>query len=112
MLVVMLLSSVSNWVEELTTPADMSTAFRSAETYLQMGVSGRQLVEQMILEGCTTEEAEYILENCDADWMEQAVIAARGFREYRDMSDEELLDLLIFQGFSKEEAAYGVKNSK
>lgn len=111
--ITMLFTSISDWVENKTAPTDLEEAFRTAEVYLEMGgISQSQLAEMMELEGCKPKEAEYIAENCDADWNEQAVLAARGHREYKSMSDDELLEMLIFQGFSEVQAAYGVENSK
>ena len=108
----MLFGTAIDWFEEATAPTDLTAVSQSAQVYLEMGVSSRQLAEQMVLEGCSASEAQAIVDNCDADWNEQAVLAAKGHRQYSDMSEEELLEMLIFQGFTEEQAAYGVRNSQ
>ena len=112
MLTVFFFDWISDSVTEKMKPTDMDAAFQTAQVYLEIGLSPEQLAEQMELEGCTSKEAKYIVEHCNADWDKQAVLAAKGHRGYQKISDEELLEMLIFQGFSEDQAIYGVMNSK
>lgn len=112
MIIAMLFSTAIDRFGEEAAPTDLAAASQSAQIYLEMGVSSRQLAEQLVLEGCSASEAQSIVDNCGADWNEQAVLAAKGHRQYLEMSEEELLETLIFQGFTEEQAAYGVMNSQ
>lgn len=111
-LIIFFFDGIFDSAAEIMDPADMEAAFQSAQVYLEMGISPRQLAEQMELEGCTSKEAKYIVEHCDADWNKQAVLAAEGHRDHREMSDDELLEMLVFQGFSEKQAQYGIMNSE
>ena len=69
------------------------------------------LREQLEFDGFTSEQVMYAIENCSADWQEQAVKAAAIYLENKPLSRQGLADQLMKDGFTEEEAEYGVKKS-
>ncbi|MBQ9950038.1 MAG: Ltp family lipoprotein [Clostridia bacterium] len=87
-------------------------ALDSAENYLSfMGFSRKGLIDQLEFEGYTTKEATYAVDNCGADWKEQAVRVAKNYLDTMPFSKKELIDQLEFEGFTSEEAEYGVEQA-
>jgi len=87
-------------------------ALGQAEMYLNMtGFSYSGLVKQLEFEGYSREEAVYGVENCGADWNEQAAIKAKEYLAIQKFSKKGLIEQLRFEGFTKEQAAYGVKQA-
>lgn len=85
-------------------------ALESAKNYLRtMGFSKKGLISQLEFEGYTTSEATYAVNNCGANWKEQAVRVAKNYLNTMPFSRQELIDQLEFEGFTSEEAAYGVE---
>lgn len=83
-------------------------ALSSAKSYLRtMGFSRQGLINQLEFEGYSTEEATYAVDNCDADWNEQAVRVAESYLNTMSMSKKELINQLEFEGFTSEQAQYG-----
>jgi len=74
--------------------------------YTSFSYSG--LIEQLEFEGYTHEEAVYGVDNCGADWNEQAVLKAQSYLDYSAFSREGLIEQLEFEGFTREQAEYGV----
>ncbi len=72
-----------------------------------MGFSRQGLINQLEFEGYSTEEATYAVDNCDADWNEQAVRVAESYLNTMSMSKKELINQLEFEGFTSEQAQYG-----
>lgn len=66
------------------------------------------LYEQLIFEGYSDEEAKYGVDNCGADWNEQAAKKAANYLEHMAFSRQELIEQLEFEGFTHEQAEYGV----
>lgn len=66
------------------------------------------LVEQLQYEGFTAEESTFAVDNCGADWNEQAAKKAQSYMEYQSFSREGLIDQLLYEGFTQEQAEYGV----
>ena len=84
-------------------------ALRSAESYLDvMAFSRSGLINQLEYEGYTTEEAEYAVANCGADWKEQAVRKAESYLDIMSFSRSGLIDQLEYEGYTTEEAEYAV----
>lgn len=65
------------------------------------------LVEQLEYEGFSHEDAVYAVDNCGADWKEQAVEKAKSYLEYSSFSYDGLIEQLEYEGFTHEEAVYG-----
>jgi hypothetical protein len=89
-----------------------SNARRSAETYLSFSAFSKSgLIDQLLFEGFSQEEAEYGVEAQDVDWNEQAAKSAKTYLEISSFSRQGLIDQLLFEGFSAEEAEYGVSQN-
>lgn len=85
-------------------------ALEKAYTYLNvMAFSKSGLADQLEFEGFTKEEARYAVENCGADWNEQAAQKAQNYLDTMSFSRQGLIDQLLFEGFTQEQAEYGVK---
>lgn len=78
-----------------------------------MGICGtiQGLIEQLLYEKYTQEEAVYAADNCGADWFEQAAKCAQSYMEYSSFSRQDLLDQLLYEGFTQEQAEYGVQSA-
>lgn len=95
--------------------AQMKEALCLALSFLKMsesielsGQSYQGLIEFLVDgAGYTNEEAIYAVNNCEADWYEQAVKSARYYKNKRSMSCQEIIEQLIFEGFTEAEAKYG-----
>lgn len=88
-------------------------AFESAENYLEYSAFSREgLLDQLDYEGFTPEQAEYgvstLEENNLVDWNEQAYLSAESYLDYTEFSRQGLIDQLLFEGFTQEQAEYGV----
>ena len=87
-------------------------ALASALTYLSvMPFSRSGLIEQLEYEGYTTEESTYAVDNCGANWKEQAAIAAKGYLDIMSFSREGLIDQLMYEGYTRSQAEYGVSQN-
>lgn len=83
-------------------------ALASAITYLSvMPFSRSGLIDQLEYEGYTTSEATYAVDNCGADWKEQAAIAAKGYLDVMSFSRDGLIDQLMYEGYTRSQAEYG-----
>jgi colicin import membrane protein len=106
---------VSEEIEEKVEAEDEATtgeknALSSALSYLDYSAfSYSGLVKQLEFEGFTNEQAVYGVDNCGADWNEQAALSAEQYLEYQSFSRDGLIDQLMFEGFTREQAEYGVE---
>ena len=64
--------------------------------------------EQLEYEGFTSEQASYGVNNCGANWNEQAVKAAKSYLSFSSFSHDGLVEQLEYEGFTHEQAEYGV----
>lgn len=104
-------STVTETTSESTSniPLGMSNALRTAKDYLAYtSFSKSGLFEQLEYEGYTSEECEYGVENCGADWSVQAELKTFEYIAYSSFSEIGLVDQLEYEGFTTEEAAHGV----
>lgn len=84
-------------------------AYKKALSYLDYtAFSYSGLIKQLEYEGFSTEEATYGVDNCGADWNEQAAKKAQSYLEYTSFSRDGLIKQLEYEGFTKEQAEYGV----
>lgn len=89
----------------------MSNALDKAKDYLDFTAFSYQgLIDQLLYEKYTQEEAVYAVDNCGADWDEQAAKCAQDYMDYSSFSRQELLDQLLYEGFTQEQAEYGVQS--
>lgn len=99
--------------EKVVQPEDTRTlgqksALDKAEDYLDYSAfSYSGLIEQLEFEGFSIEEATYAVDNCGADWSEQAALKAQSYLDYSSFSRSGLIEQLEFEGFSTEQAEYG-----
>ena len=83
-----------------------SNALNSAKDYLSImpGWSCTGLMEQLEYEGYTTSEQKYAVDNCGADWYQQAIYSAENYLKTMPMSKTELCEQLIYEGFTPDQA--------
>lgn len=83
-------------------------ALSKAISYLDYTAFSKEgLRKQLEYEGFEADDIEYAIENCDADWKEQAVKKAHEYLNYTSFSKDGLIDQLKYEGFTDEEAEYG-----
>lgn len=99
------------------TPAPAATigqqnALKSAKSYLNVSAFSRSgLIKQLEYEGYSEDEATYAVDNCGADWFEQAVKCAKSYLDVSAFSREGLIKQLEYEGFTHEQAVYGVEQN-
>lgn len=106
--------SESAAISENTTNETLSqrNAVNKAESYLKFqAFSHDGLIDQLEFEGFSNEDAVYGVDNCGADWNEQAVKKAKSYLKFQSFSREGLIDQLEFEKFTHEQAVYGVDNA-
>ena len=95
--------------EELSESIGEANARQSAEDYLSfMAFSRLGLIDQLLFEGYTQDEAEYGVDALGADWSQQAALSAEAYLELQSFSRGGLIEQLEFEGFTAAEAEYGV----
>ncbi len=100
-------------IEEVKISLGEKNALLKAKTYLStMAFSREGLIQQLEFEGFTTEQAEYGVENCGADWNKQAVLKTKTYLTTMAFSQKGLIEQLEFEGFTTEQAKYGVNNNE
>jgi hypothetical protein len=84
-------------------------ARRSAADYLDYTSFSRSgLIDQLVFEGFTQDDATYGVDALIVDWNEQAAKSAAAYLDYTSFSRSSLIDQLVFEGFTQEQAEYGV----
>lgn len=99
---------------EQTTAASVSSDYQAAvdeaASYLEYQSFSRQgLIAQLEYEGYTPQAAEYGVDNCGADWNEQALKSAETYLKYSSFSYNGLINALEFDGFTESEVTYAVQ---
>lgn len=94
---------------------DISTgktnALKSAKSYLEYSAFSYQgLIDQLEYEKYSNEEAVYAVDNCGANWNEQAVKSAKSYLDYSAFSYQGLIKQLEYEKFTNSEATYGADN--
>lgn len=83
-------------------------ALDKAKDYLSFtAFSKKGLRSQLEYEGFKDDEIDYAIENCGADWKEQAVKKAKEYLEFSSFSKENLIEQLEYEGFTEKQAKYG-----
>ena len=86
-----------------------SNALRQAKSYLKaIPFSASRLAEQLKYEGYSDDDITYAVDNCGADWNEQARLAAKSYNDITAFSHSRLVEQLVYDGFTDEQAEYGV----
>lgn len=84
-------------------------ALRSAMSYLSHTPFSRDgLIHQLEFEGYTHDQAVYGVDNCGADWYEQAVKDAAQYLDLMSFSRVGLVRQLEFEGYTHDQAVYAV----
>lgn len=85
-------------------------ALRQAQNYLRvMAFSREGLIGQLQYEGYSLSESTYAVDNCGANWYEQAAKKAREYLNVMPFSKQELIEQLEYEKFTHEQAVYGVE---
>lgn len=86
-------------------------ALDKAKSYLDYTAFSKEgLIEQLEYEGFTNAEAKFGVDNCGANWNEQAAKKAKQYMDYSSFSKQGLIDQLEYEGFTSEQAEYGAKS--
>ena len=89
-----------------------SNALSKAKSYLRSSAFSRKgLIEQLEFEGFSEAEATYAVDNCGADWNEQAVKKAKSYLKSSSFSRKSLIEQLEFEGFTHSQAEHGVSGA-
>lgn len=92
-------------------PVGHQNALKTAKAYITMGgFSYAGLIDQLKYERYNDEECAYAVNNCGADWNEQALICAKRYVENMGFSAQGLKEQLLYEQFTGEQANYGVEN--
>lgn len=105
-------SSTNNSSSNKTPTVGENNALISAKQYLNtMAFSYSVLIEQLEYEGYTNSEAIYAVNNCGADWYEQAELSAKEYLDVMPFSRQGLIEQLEYEGFTHSQAVYGVEQN-
>lgn len=86
-------------------------AYKAAVSYLSfMPFSYEGLIDQLEYEGYSHDEAIYGVDNCDADWDEQALKKAKIYLNTTSFSYSGLISQLEYEQFTNEQATYAANN--
>ena len=89
-------------------------ALAKAKSYVDtLAVSKQRVVDGLEQLGYSDKEIDYALENCGADWFQEAVEAAENAYQLDPSfyNEENLTSLLMTVGFTYEEAVYGARQA-
>lgn len=87
-------------------------ALKKALSYLDVSAFSRSgLIDQLIYNKFTKEQAEYAVDHCGADWNEQALKKAQSYLSTSAFSESGLIDQLKYNGFTEDQAMYGVSRT-
>ena len=85
-------------------------ALDKAKSYLDYTAFSKEgLIEQLEYEGFTNAEAKFGVDNCGANWNEQAAKKAKQYMDYSSFSKQGLIEQLEYEGFTSAQAEYGAK---
>ena len=98
-----------------TSKPDRELATEKAQHYIECSVediqpySRKQLIDRLKRDGFSAKDAIYAVDNCGADWNEQAVLQAAIYLKFSPtLSDEVLFNLLIEDGYTTSQATHGL----
>lgn len=98
--------------QQYDVPVGHRNALSRARSYLTTvgGLSYNRLIDQLKFEGYNDEECAFAVNNCGADWFEQALISAKSYLSNMAFSAQGLKDQLVYEQFTGEQANYAVEN--
>ena len=97
--------SISSEKEGTQGAVDRAKSYLRSSAFSYLG-----LIKQLEFEGFSETEATYGVDNCGADWYEQAEKKAKSYLSSSSFSYTGLIEQLEFEGFTESEATYGVDN--
>lgn len=98
--------------QPVATTVSQRAALSQAKSYLDVSAfSYEGLIDQLEYEQYTHEDAVYAVDNCGADWNEQAAKSAESYLSIMSFSRNKLIDQLEYEGFTHEQAVYGVEQN-
>ena len=101
-------TKITNATQNTNITLGKTNALKSAKNYLSiMAFSKSGLKRQLEFEGYSEEEAEYAVNNCEANWDEQAAKSAKNYMSIMSFSKNGLIEQLEFEGFTNSQAQYG-----
>lgn len=80
-------------------------------TWITPRSCGTGLISQLEYEKYSTEDANWATDRVAVDWNEQAAKKARSYLEYTSFSRSGLVDQLLYEGFTPEQAEFGVSTT-
>lgn len=91
-------------------------AYAKATSYLKTSAFSRSgLADQLVYEGFSAEDAEFAIARLEAaggvDWNTQAAAKAASYLKMSSFSRASLLEQLTYEGFTAEQAEYGVSST-
>ena len=87
-------------------------ALKKAESYLRSQSFSRSgLIDQLLYEGFSTEDATWGVDRLSVDWNEQAAKKAKSYLQSQSFSRSGLIDQLLYEGFTPAQAEYGVSRT-
>jgi Host cell surface-exposed lipoprotein len=90
-------------------PASQQNAVRAAREHLNVEAYSRKgLIDQLVYENYSTEDATYGVDSLNVDWNQQAAKAAKEHLAIEAYSSGGLIDQLVYEGFTSAQAEYGV----
>jgi len=97
--------------DPVTISTGKGNVFDRAKSYLQSSnFSYQGLIDQLVYEGYTESEAKAAVDNCGADWNEQALGKAKSYLRTSAFSYSGLKEQLEYEDFTDSQAQYGVDN--
>lgn len=87
-------------------------AIYAAKEYLKItSYSKKGLIDQLIHDGFNSTDSLYAVNNCNANWYDEAKRSAKTYLKIIDYNKEELIMQLEFEGFTHDEAIYGANQN-
>lgn len=87
---------------------EQMNAFMSAKMHLEeMPYSHAGIVAALEAEGCSHEDAVYAADKLGVDWSRKAAEMAAQYLDTMEFTREDLVDQLIYEGFTREQAEAG-----
>lgn len=94
--------------EDIEMTDTQKEAAESAQGHLNgAGVSKAKLIQALVEEGHSQEDAEFVVEIFGIDWNEMARGTAEFYTYYMPFSYQGMIDHLEYMGFTHEQAVYG-----
>lgn len=95
-----------------TVTTGQSNAMKSAAAYLKIsGFSRQGLIDQLLYEKYSVEDATYGVDSANTDWNVQAGKSAAAYLKLSAFSRQGLIDQLLFEKYTQAQSEYGATNA-